>query len=184
MFIKFHRGITHAYAGSGFKRTAIIVDAEGAETVGDILKLDNEKTKFDLDISYIDVIVTERVADEHVIDALALFGIHNEGDRKTTPMFKFAVFNPHALPAVQLRAGMLRRKLKEKSLLNVEDLRYGSLACKVEMPAVSYVGARDYISAHLVNGYDAIIVVGENTDIYSLSNILKNYDYVGAEMWA
>lgn len=183
MFIKFHRGMTHAYAQSGYKRTAIIVDAEGAKTVGDISKLDNERTKFDLDISYVDVIITDRVAEEHVIDALTLFGIHNEGERKTTPMFKFAVFNPHSLPTVQLRAGVLKRKLKEKSSLNTEDLRYGCLACEVEVPAVSYVGARDYIAARLVSGYDTIIVVGENTDIYSLSNILKNYDYVGAEMW-
>lgn len=183
MFIKFHRGITHAYARSGYKRTAIIVDAEGTKTIDDIFKLDNERTKFDLDISYVDVIVTDRVAQEHVIDALATFGIHNEGERQTTPMFKFAVFNPRALPAVQLRASMLKQKLKEKSLLSVEDLRYGSLACEVEIPAVSYVGARDYISSHLASRYDTIISVGENTDIYSLSNILKNYDYVGAEMW-
>lgn len=183
MFIKFHRGMSDMYARGGHKRIAVIVDAEGAKAVADIHKLSNDKAKFDLDISYVDVIVTERVAEEHTFDALASFGISGEGERLTTPLFKFAVFNPRSLPAVQLRAGILKRKLKEKSLLNVEDLRYGCITCQVETPAVSYVGARDYISACLTDRYDMIIIAGENTDILSLSSVLRNYDYVGAEMW-
>lgn len=183
MFIKFHRGMSPISTVGGYKKTAIVVDSEGPEVVADLSELNSHKSKFDLDISYVDVIVTERVADMAVIEALTSFGIANEGDRKTTPIFKFAVFNPHALTVIQTRARLLQQKLKQQTSLSVEDKLYGCIDCSVEVPAVSYVGPRDYISAHMNGGYDTIIVVGDNTDVLSLTNILKHYDYVGAEMW-
>lgn len=183
MLIKFHRGMSRTFAGGSYKRTAIIVDSEGPEVVAELEQLNSQKAKFDLDISYVDVIVTERVADTAVIEALTSFGIANEGDRKTTPAFKFAVFNPRILTVVQSRARLLQQKLKRQTLLSVEDKLYGCIDCSVEVPVVSYVGPRDYIAAHLNSGYDTIIVVGDNTDVLSLTNILKRYDYVGAEMW-
>lgn len=183
MFIKFHRGMSRTFAGGSYKKTAIIVDSEGSEVVAELERLNKQKAKYDLDISYVDVIVTERVADTAVIEALASFGIANEGDRKTTPIFKFAVFNPHALTIVQSRALLLQQKLKRETSLSTEDKLYGCTVCSVEVPVVSYVGPRDYITAHLNSGYDTIIVVGDNTDVLSLTNILKHYDHVGAEMW-
>lgn len=184
MLIKFHRGIAPRFGGhSAMRKFAIIVDSEGAQAINEIKDLADHYRQYDLDLGYVDVIITDRVADKDVFDTLASFGVSREGERKTTPVFKFAVFNPMQLGTVRDRAAQLRTTLRRWSLVTDEDARYGAQRSIVELPSVSYVGPRDYITAHIQFGYDTIVIVGANTDVLSLSNILKNYDYVGAEMW-
>lgn len=184
MLIKFHRGIApHFGSHSAMRKFAIVVDSEGAQTINEIRDLAAHYRRYDLDLGYVDVIVTERVADKEVFDALASFGVNREGERKTTPVFKFAVFNPMQLTTVRDRAVQLQSTLRRWSLVTDEDVRYGAQRSIVELPSVSYVDPRDYITAHIQFGYDTLVIVGDNTDILSLSNVLKTYDYVGAEMW-
>lgn len=184
MFIKFHRGISSPTVNSSVYRTAIIVDAEGAETIADLKHLIANYAKYDLDLSSVTVIISERVADIATLEEVAKFGIELQERSQTFPLFKFAVFNPRSLVIVQDRARTLKSLLETARDKSFDRFRKNNEIGRVEIPAVSYVSPRDYASLVLAYDFDRILSVGRNTDIYALSNIIDNYDFVAADKWA
>lgn len=184
MNIIFHRGIPGARDFSSHKKIAIVVDNTSHEAVYDLLELRKYPAKYDLDVSRVDIIVTDDVIEPIVTDAIGELAVRLEGDRQTTPFLKQAIFDPRQLLVAQNTAKLYKRILKQKTWIEEGDSIFIAAFDRVETPAVSYAGARDYISAQLGHGYDEIILVGENQDTSSLSNILKTRDFVGAEMWA
>lgn len=184
MNIIFHRGIPGARDFSSHKKIAIVIDNTSHETVYDLLELRKHPSKYDLDMSRVDIIVTDDVDEPLVTDAIGELAVKLEGDRNTTPFLKQAIFNPQRLLVAQNLAKLYKRILQQKSWIEDGDAVFIAAFNRVEIPAVSYVGPRDYISAQLNHHYDEIILVGENQNADSLSNILKTHDFVGAEMWA
>lgn len=184
MNIIFHRGIPGAREFSSHKKIAIIVDNTSHEAVYDLLELKKHPAKYDLDISRVDIIVTDDVNEPIITEAIGELAVRLEGDRHTTPFLKQVIFDPQRLLVAQNAAKLYKRILKQKTWIEDGDTVFIAAFDRVETPAVSYAGARDYISAQLVHGYDEIILVGENQSVASLSNILKTHDFVGAEMWA
>lgn len=184
MNIIFHRGIPGARDFSSHKKIAIVIDNTSHEAVYDLLELRKHPAKYNLDISAVDIIVTDDVNGPIVTDAIGELAVKLEGDRHTTPFLKQAIFDPRRLLVAQNTAKLYKRILKQKSWIEDGDTVFIAAFNRVETPAVSYVGARDYISAQLVHNYDEIILVGESQSAASLSNILKTHDFVGAEMWA
>lgn len=184
MNIIFHRGIPGTRGFSSRKKIAIIIDNTSDEAVHDLIELRKNPMKYDLDMSRVDVIVTDDVDEPLITDAIGELVVKLEGDRDTTPFLKQAVFNPRRLLVAQNVAKLYRRIFKQKTWTVEGDSILIAAYNRVETPAVSYVSPRDYIIAQLDHNYDEIILVGENQDANSLSNILKTHDFVGAEMWA
>lgn len=184
MNIIFHRGIPGARDFSSHKKIAIIVDNTSHEAVYDLLELRKHPARYNLDMSRVDIIVTDDVDEPLITDAIGELAVRLEGDRNTTPFLKQAVFNPRRLLVAQNVAKLYKRILKQKTWIEDGDSIFIAAHNRVEIPAVSYVSARDYITARLNHDYDEIILVGENQDANSLSNILRTHDFVGAEMWA
>lgn len=184
MNIIFHSGIPGARDFSSHKKIAIIVDNTSHEAVYDLLELRKHPAKYNLDMSRVDIVVTDDVGEPLITDAIGELAVKLEGDRNTTPFLKHAVFEPQRLLVAQNVAKLYRRILKQKTWIEDGDTVFTAAYNRVETPAVSYVGPRDYINAQLNHNYDEIILVGENQDANSLSNILKTLDFLGAEMWA
>lgn len=184
MNILFHRGIPGARDFSSHKKIAIIVDNVSHEAVYDLLELRRNPARYDLDMSRVDIIVTDAVDEPIVTDAIGELAVKLEGDRQTTPFLKQAIFNPKRLLVAQNTAKLYKRIFKQKTWIEEGDTIFIAAYHRVETPAVSYVSPRDYITAQLMHGYDEIILVGENDATESLSNVLKTRDFVGAETWA
>lgn len=184
MNIIFHRGIPGARDFSSHRKIAIIIDNTSHEAVYDLLELRKHPARYNLDMSRVDIIVTDDIDEPLITDAIGELAVKLEGDRNTTPFLKQAVFDPRRLLVAQNVAKLYKRILRQKTWVEDGDAVFVTAYSRVETPAVSYVGPRDYISAQLSHNYDEIIVVGENQDANSLSNILKTLDFLGAEMWA